>query len=96
MIFMVSIVSIFFGISVLVAGSLFLWFVISRPRAWVRFTDAENEFWVRRGFPVRWAGSCKKFEQGGGMKLLVVLCLVLAAVAILLPVAHLLLLGYRH
>jgi hypothetical protein len=87
-----SLVLVFVGICIVISGSLFLGFMVARPRAWEKFTESENQFWVKRGFPVQWAGACKRFEQGRTMKLAIVLCVVLAVVAIVLPITHFLLL----
>jgi hypothetical protein len=77
---MLPLIAMVVGLTFFVGGILWLWYMLAKPKPWARFTEAENAFWVRRGLPVRWAGACKEFEQGRGLKLLVAFCIFAAAV----------------
>ena len=79
---MLPLLSILVGAIFLMTFSLMLWVMLARPTKWARFTEKENDFWVRRGIPVKWAGACKEFEQGRGLKVLVAFCIVVALVLI--------------
>lgn len=77
---MLPLISVIVATVILVGNTVWLWYMTSHPRSWARFTEAENNFWVRRGLPVQWAGACKKFERGIGLKVLVAAGAVGAAV----------------
>ena len=48
------------------------WFVVAKPAQWARIVEKENNFWVRIGvISEKFAGRCKRFEQGPGQKVLV-------------------------
>jgi hypothetical protein len=82
---MLSLISVLVGIVFLVSFSLLLWYMLTRPTNWSRFTEAENAFWVKRGFPVKWAGAIKECEQGWGFKVLIAFCIFMAAVLTITP-----------
>ncbi len=82
---MLTYISILIGVLFFGIGSLLLWHMLARPKEWKRFTEKEMAFWVRRGFPVKWAGACKTFEQGRGLMLLVGFCIVVAFVLAITP-----------
>jgi hypothetical protein len=82
---MLSLLSILVGLIFLVSFSLWLWYLLARPSQWARFTERETEFWIRRGLPMKWAGACKKFEQGRGLKILVAFCIVMAVILTVTP-----------
>ena len=79
---MLPLISILVGAIFLVSLSLLLWFMLTRPTQWVRYTEKDHDFWVNRGVPVKWAGTCKRIEQGKGFKVLVTLGILLAVVLI--------------
>ena len=82
-------ISILVGTIIFVGGCFWLWYMLARPIQWVKFTEMDHDFWVRRGVPIKWAGACKKFEQGRGLKVLVAVCiffsLILVVAAVILP-----------
>ena len=82
---MLPLVSILVGIGIFVSFSILLWYMLTWPKQWTRFTEEENAFWVKRGFPVKWAGACQKFEQGRGLKVLVGFCILVALALIITP-----------
>jgi len=82
---MLALVSILVGVIFCGTGSLWLWYMLAQPRKWTRFTEKENAFWIERGFPIKWAGACKEFEQGRGLKVLVALCILVAMVLTITP-----------
>ena len=87
---MLAVVSILVGLAISVSFSLWLWYMLHKPKQWALFTEKDHKFWVKRGLPIKWAGACKDFEQGSGLKLLVGLCILMALIlilaAVLLPV----------
>ena len=90
---MLPLISILAGATFLAIFSLMLWFMFRRPPEWMRFIEKDHDFWVKRGFPVKWAGACKRIEQGRGFKILVMFCILVAVMLIvsatvLLPIAH--------
>ncbi len=91
---MLFLVSILAGVLILAGNTVWFWYVTSRPKPWARFTEAENAFWVKRGLPVQWAGACKRFEQGLGLRILVATGAI--GGAILFVSALTLLLMHRH
>lgn len=82
---MLSLVSILVGVIIFLGGSFWLWYMLTRPLQWARFTEKDHDFWVKRGLPVKWAGACKEFEQGRGLKVLVAFCILFALVLIIAP-----------
>ena len=59
------------GLILLVNFSLVLRVMVPRPTHWAKFTEKEQEFWVRRGLPVKWAVSIREFDRSCKAKLLV-------------------------
>jgi hypothetical protein len=82
---MLSLVSILVGVVFLLGFSLWLWFLLNRPTRWARFTEEENAFWVKRGLPIKWAGACKEFEHGRGLKVLLAFCIFVALALTVTP-----------
>jgi hypothetical protein len=82
---MLPLLSILVGAIFFITFSLLLWVMLARPTQWARFTETEHAFWVRRGLPVKWAGACKEFEQGRGLKVLVAFCILVAIVLTITP-----------
>ena len=82
---MLSLVSVLVGAIFFFGGSIWLWYMLSRPTQWARFTEKDHDFWVKRGLPVKWVGACKEFEQGRGMKVLVAFCILVAMVLTITP-----------
>jgi hypothetical protein len=78
-------VSFLIGITCGPASALWLRFHCARPKPWARFTEAENNFWIRRGLPVTWAGACKKAEQGPVMKIAVLGLIISAGLLAISP-----------
>jgi hypothetical protein len=52
------------------AAAVVLICIVARPKIWVRLSNAENDFWVRRGVPSKLIDQFRNFEQGRGMKAL--------------------------
>jgi hypothetical protein len=82
---MLPLISILVGVIFFLGFFFWLWYMLAKPIQWARFTETENAFWVKRGFPVKWAGACKEFEQGRGLKVLVAFCIFAAAVLTITP-----------
>jgi len=74
-----------FEVIFFVTSSPWLWYMLTRSTQWARFTEKDHDFWIRRGLPVKWAGACKEFEQGTGMKVLVAFCILAALVLTITP-----------
>jgi len=79
---MLPVISIAVGLIFLVIFSLWLWYMLTKPRQWASFSEQDHDFWVRRGLPVKLVGRCKEFEQGRGLKVLVALTVIVACVLI--------------
>jgi hypothetical protein len=82
---MLSLISILVGVIFLVSFSLWLWYMLTRPNQWAQFTAKDHDFWVKRGLPVKLVGTCKEFEQGRGLKVLVAFCILAAAILTFTP-----------
>ena len=82
---MIVLLSIFTGVAFFIGGCWWLWYMLARPKQWARFTEAENAFWVKRGFPAKWAGAMKECEQGRGLKVLVAIGIIFALVLTITP-----------
>ena len=82
---MLSLISIVVGVFILVSCSIWLWYMLGRPAQWARFTEKDHDFWVKRGLPVKLVGTCKDFEQGRGLKMLVAFCIFAAAILTVTP-----------
>jgi Ca2+/Na+ antiporter len=82
---MLSLFSILVGVVFLLSFILWLWYMLTRPTQWARFTEKDHDFWVKRGLPVKWVGACKDFEQGRGLKVLVAFCILAALVLTITP-----------
>jgi hypothetical protein len=82
---MLSLVSILVGVGFFVVGTLWLWYLLARPKQWAQFTEKDHDFWIRRGFPAKWVGACKEFEQGRGLKVLVAFCVLVALILVITP-----------
>jgi len=66
-------------------GSYWRWYMLTRPKQWEEFTDEDHDFWVRWGLPIKWTGAAKDFEQGRGIKALVVLAVTPFVLPYFLP-----------
>lgn len=57
-----------------------LLFIVTRPDRWSRIVDKENDFWVRKRIvPASLADSCRRFEKGLGLKILICCGILLGA-----------------
>jgi hypothetical protein len=92
---MLPIISFFVGLFLLVSFSLWLWYILTRPTRWARFTEIDHDFWVNCGLPVKWVGAGKEFERGRGLKVLVAFCIFMAGMLTITPFILLLILP-RH
>ncbi len=71
---MVPIIAVCVGIVFFIGGTYWLWYMLARPEERARLTEKDHDFWVCRGLPIKWTGAAKEFEQGRGLKALVVFC----------------------
>ena len=81
----ISLLVVLVGVFFLVSFSLWLWFMIYRPSEWARFIEEKRDIWAKRGESVGWAEAVKNNEEGRGLKIAVVICIVMAALLTIAP-----------
>jgi hypothetical protein len=85
MLSLLSLLVVLVGLFFLVSFSLWLWFMIYRPSEWARFIEEKRDIWAKRGESVGWAGAVKNNQEGRGLKIAVVICIVMAAILTIAP-----------
>ena len=70
--------SITYEIGMLLFFGSWLWFLVRRRHLWLRYTAAEEAFWLRLHLPPRFAAANRRFAEGRTMVYCVVVCLVIS------------------